>query len=66
MVKCNEALREVTLAQSINGKQFGRTYHFDKVGRGGEAAAGGGRLLSGAGQWKLGLSFSGRAGPLFK
>lgn len=31
MIKCDEANREVTLSQNINGKQFGRTYHFDKV-----------------------------------
>jgi kinesin family protein 11 len=31
VIKCDEAVREVTLTQNINGKQFGRTYHFDKV-----------------------------------
>lgn len=37
VVKCNEALREVTLSQTVQGKQFGRTYHFDKA-RDGEQA----------------------------
>ena len=31
VIKCDEAAREVTLSQTINGKQFGRTYHFDQV-----------------------------------
>lgn len=31
VIKCDEASREVTLLQNVNGKQFGRTYHFDKV-----------------------------------
>lgn len=31
MIKCDEANREVTLIQNVGGKQFGRTYHFDKV-----------------------------------
>ncbi|KAL4537858.1 hypothetical protein Ndes2526B_g04278 [Nannochloris sp. 'desiccata'] len=31
VIKCDEANREVTLNQNINGKQFGRTYHFDKI-----------------------------------
>lgn len=34
VVKCNEALREITLDQTVGGKQFGRTYHFDRVRRG--------------------------------
>lgn len=32
VVKCTEATREVTLYQTQGGKQFGRTYHFDRVG----------------------------------
>ncbi|KDD75012.1 kinesin, partial [Helicosporidium sp. ATCC 50920] len=31
VVKCTDALREVTLQQNIGGKQIGRTYHFDRV-----------------------------------
>lgn len=31
VIKCDEANREVTLTQHSNGKQFGRTYHFDKI-----------------------------------
>ncbi|KAL6781883.1 hypothetical protein ACKKBF_B09830 [Auxenochlorella protothecoides x Auxenochlorella symbiontica] len=31
VVKCNEALREITLNQTLGGKQLGRTYHFDRV-----------------------------------
>lgn len=41
VVKCNEALREVTLQQNIGGKQIGRTYHFDRVSDRGVHGGGG-------------------------
>ena len=51
VVKCDEAMRTVTLVQSVPGSKQTqtRTYHFDKAGRGagggqGGAAARRGRL----------------------
>ena len=31
VIQCEEAHREVIMTQQVGGKQFNRTYHFDKV-----------------------------------
>lgn len=31
VIQCNEALREVTLYQSVGGKQMSRTFRYDRV-----------------------------------
>lgn len=31
VIQCNDALREVTLYQSVGGKQMSRTFRYDKV-----------------------------------